>query len=693
MSFGLSAAAVGLIAIGTGVAGGVLASSGTKKQSKIQAKAIAEGGRIDQAARKRAVAKVTEIFGPSLSQFNDSIQGSIDLLGQGRISTGDMLNQAYQNASQITQQGGQDAMNAMLGLPSPSQSTAPQSQPTAPPPQVDTQGQQFNVNQTGQFTPVSGEGGIGFGSENPRSGGILQEFNKFTGRQSPIVRNQQQGGGIAQQPAQDQQPLEGEFIPREYGFDQQSISMPQGTGAGLTGAVDAVTSGAQQGRQDLTAGATGALGSLDTQFGAARNDIGQGRDFALNQIQQAIQSGQGGIDRGIGAIQQGTQSGVNALNEGMSSGIGSIQRGVDSGVNAIQGGVNRGIGLLNPYISAGREAIDPYLSLSGVRGQDAFNSALTNDPAYNLAIEESERSLARRAAVTGGIGSGNTKGRFIRNAQDQAAANIDRSLARIRPIYDSGQQAASQAGQFATQGGAQQANVYSQGAGREADIYNQGYGQQANLYGQGGFQQGQAQMRGGELESGMLSDMGGVGIRSSEQLSSMAQALGMSESQVMQMMGTNLANIDVGAGNAIGGMRETAGINAANIIQGTAGQQTGQQLGLAQQLAGLDQNTLNNIVNSIQSGAGTNLQSQHQLMTLLANLETGAGTSAQQTAINMGQAQALGVTNPIGNAMNAVSGFAASGAFNPQQSPYKQTDTSNLNLNLSAMPTLPAVNF
>lgn len=690
---------VAWVGAGIGAIGMYSSHKAQKDQARIQADAIAAGGAIDQAARNKAISQVLEIFGPSLVNFNESMQGSIDLMEQGRISTGDLLTQSAQNVSQITQQGGQNALNAMLGLPSPETvSTAQQPQKQTPSTAADNtfdrpdqQPSQPDLRSTQQIQTMSRPSGPKMnvqpdGSVRPganqmvapqQQAGIGPSFNvQPDGTVRPGVQQGIQQQAISPQSTEDAMPyttnpkhvidpdipgyginygdhsmgpavpedvnqanmlnnainsatpLEGELVPRDYNFNQQGIVMPQDTGAGLIGAVDAVQQGADLGRFDLAQGSRGALESLNTQTGIARDDIGQGRDFALNRIQE----------------------GISAARAGVSSGVGSINRGTAKGVSAINQGVDRATGYLNPYMAAGEEALNPYLALSGVRGQEAFDAARMNDPAYNLALQESERALGRNAAVTGGVGSGNTKGRFQLNAQQQAAADIDRQLGRFRSITDAGQQAAGTAGGFATQGGIASGDLHSRG----------------------GIAAGGLQARGGEFEASQLNRMGDVGIQSSQQLSQLAQQLGMSEAQVLQQLGGNLANIDVSTGNTIGGMRESAGINAANIIQNTSNQQAGIDAGLAQQLAGLDQNTLNNIVNSMQSGAGTNLSSQQQLATLLANMGIGAGTSGQQTAINLGQANASGVTNPIGNAINTGIGLYASGAFNQNSAnPYQ----------------------
>ena len=696
-----SMAAVAGVSIGSSL----LASNATKKQAKIQADAIREGGAIDQAARNRAISQVLGIFGPSLVQFNESMQSSIDLLSQGRISTGDLLTQSANNVSEITRKGGQSALNALLGLPSPENVTTPQQANSSMPqgngnqPQV---GQPSStVSPTGigtnpQAQPqmnIQPDGSIRLGNDQmqmipggtqqqgtAQQQGGTQRIGEQLLNQQPFGAYQNMGPFLSEDPranfpanydpsagwqSQEQiqdkalnaaisstTPLEGEFIPRDYGFNQQILGMPQGTNAGLIGAEQAVQSGADLGRQDLASGAAGALESLGTQTGIARDDIGQGRNFALSKIQQSIQAGRNGINQGVNSINQGAQQGVNAINQG----------------------IGQATGYLQPYMAAGQEALNPLMALSGVRGQEAFDAALINDPAYNYALKNSETALSRNAGVTGGIGSGNTKDRFQRNAQDYGASNIDNQLNRFRSITDAGQRAAGTAGGFATQGGIASGGILNQ-AGANA---------------------GNLQARGGELEASQLNRMGDVGIQSSQQLAQLAQQLGMSESQLLQSLGGNLANIDVNTGQQIGGMREAAGINASNILQNTANQQGGIDSGLAQQLAGLDQETLNNIINSMQGGAGTNLQSNQQLATLLANLGIGAGSSAQQTAIGIGQAQAGGVTNPIGNALNTGIGLYTGGAFN-QPSPYAPPPATSYapsptraystgNLNLSQQP-------
>lgn len=675
------AISTGAAILGGAVVSGVLGSNAAKKQAKTQAKAIENASAIDSEVRANAINQVVSLYGPALVDFNKSIQGSVDLMAQGKISTGQLLEQSANNTSNIIQQGGQAALNAMLGLPSPQPTQQPQGFPQDERVTGGYKPAQNNIDDVpvenlSDIQSLATDGGLGnqelttidpqYQNQGPQPANDntseYQDFNpsdysheltaegnriRYAWQQSAYDQAVQDNA-INNTSNQDQQvvePIGGQITSNLYDnqdqvidpvnqgaptYNQQGLTVPQDANIGMLGAEQAILGGANQGRSDMLTGAAGALNSLGTQTGIARNDLLQGQDFALNKISEAIDAGKAGYAQGVKSINQATQSGVGAIG----------------------GGVSQAVGFLNPYMQAGKQALNPLMDLSGVNGQAAFDAARMNDPAYNLAIKESERALGRNAAVTGGIGSGNTMGRFQLNAQEQAAADIDRQLSRFRAITDAGQSAASQAGSFTTQGGIASGNLLSQG----------------------GIAAGNLQSQSGQLESDLLTRAGDVGINTGQNLSMLAQQLGMSEADVLQNLGGNLSNISTNAGQQIGGLRETAGINAANMIQGTANQQAGIQSGLGEQLANLDQATLTNVINAIQSGAGTNLNANQQLATTLANLGIGAGSSAADYQVALGQAQASGVTNPIGNAINTGLGLYALGAF-------KNNNSSNNNYN------------
>ncbi|MCP4395565.1 MAG: hypothetical protein GY804_15055 [Alphaproteobacteria bacterium] len=80
-------------------------------------------------------------------------------------------------------------------------------------------------------------------------------------------------------------------------------------------------------------------------------------------------------------------------------------------------------------------------------------------------------------------------------------------------------------------------------------------------------------------------------------------------------------------------------------------------------MAGIDQQAAANIANlSAQQGQQTS-GLRTDLATILANLATGSGSQQSNLALQMGNAQAGGVTNPWGNTASSLSGLIAS---NPQ---------------------------
>ncbi|NRA43002.1 MAG: hypothetical protein HRU21_11950 [Pseudomonadales bacterium] len=652
--------------VGLKLFGDYQANKQQKKQAKAAAAATERAGNLDSVARQKAIGVINETYPSAIATFNDTMRNTLDMFQQAQISSSELLTNSAENVERMISQGGQNALHAMLGLPAPAQNqpvdqqgnteaqsrelggikpAMPESQASQMPQtfaQTDGTfrmgGQQQMINQPDQVS----QGQVA--QEPVRSMG-MDDFTpqKFMGRdpgsdenmmriRDAQERNQAQQAQQAS-PVQAQQVMEGEFIPREApNLQQQNITMPTGTNAGFMGAEQSVVSAGDQARTDMMAGAEGALSAMGTRFGGARGDIEEGRNFSLGQHQKGIDAG---------------------------------QAGTRTGVQSVEAGVNRAIGYQQPYMSAGKEALNPYMALTGTRGQQAFDDALINDPAYNLALMESERSLGRNAAVTGGMGSGNTKGRFQLNAQQQAAADVDRQLNRYRGAVNMGQNAANQAGGYSAQGGAIT---------------------------------GQMQQQGGRDTSNMMSRMGDVGTMSASQLSELAKTQGLSEAQILQQLGGNLSNIGMDTGRTVGGMRETAGINAANILQGTTGQQVSNEQNLTNNLYGLDQGTVANMGNTMQSAAGTTLQSELNQANSVANMNIGAGTSAANTAMGMGQAEMMGITNPWGNMANTVSGALSStmgmgtptpyGASSP--SPY--ASSAPMNLNYSQMPAMPSYN-
>lgn len=642
-----------------------LASSAQKKAATTEAELI-----ID--ARERNDERYEQIRQDAMSLFDDAMASTFsgmqegrNLLLSGQASTQDILNQAYSGAANTIQTYGQQSINAMLGITGqqptiqniqaaeqqlpPEQQTQPLTQ-VGPPPggQPLTQvgpapGAAAPTGaQTALYTQPDGtvRSGQQQGFDYPAQTGVTGPQRDFTGGEqlfgdvNPIYNLPESvtqynvdplpETGLLSQP----QALEGEFIPSGYNLPQTALNLPQGQ-YGLAGAEQALTSGAEQARQDLAFGTSRGISALGRELGFAGDEIRRGRDFGLGEIRGAVQTGRGDI---TGAAQQGAQTAL--------------------------AGAQRGVSFLDPYMSAGREALDPYLALSGARGQEAFDQAILNDPAYQLALERSEQSIGRQSALTGGIGGGNVMAELQRNAQMQAAADIDRQLGRYQGITQAGQAAAGTAGGFTTQAGLAAGGMQTQ-AGRDLSALG---------------------MQGGTA-------LAGIGQQSSAQIAELARTMGISELQAMQMLGQNLGNVGMQAQQQIGDYRFGTGTNIANTLGQQGITQGGLQTGLGGALAGLDQQTIANLVNQAEQLGGGQAGLQTALANLLAN--AGVNQASQQTGLGtqLAGATASGVTNPLGNALSTITGLAASNpsAFgfgsnvSPGQTPPIVPETMNLN--------------
>lgn len=680
MPWGYAIAAVG------GLVAADMQSDAQKDAAKKQADAIEKSSGISQASVNASIMSMLNIAGPALADHFKINQNSIDLFNQGRISSGNLIASGVQNAMNTLSQGGQASINALLGLPADAPPTAnsPDVDPTTSGPITSVAQPLPQQPQPGQVTttvptPDGGQqqvtlptnpganfttpGDVEWGTplvqprpqrigkptqkdiDRPVMGGepaALPVRNSDVGPQYAQTQQENkylnaafEGGGIGERGVRGSGQVGGGTLTGTGGipivgadtlgggvfdaqFGERALNIPQavipqapaGTTAGLAGAEQALTGGLGQARTDLGIGAGLGLQQLNKGFGQARQDIGQGRDFALNQIQRAMsQAGQG--------YEKAAQTALS--------------------------GAQQGVGFMSPYMEAGTEALDPYLALSGVRGQEAFDAARLNDPAYQLALKSSEQALGRQAALTGTLGSGNIMSQLQENAQMQAAADIDRQLGRLRAITSAGQQAAGTAGGFATQGGIAAGGIQAQGAGQQADL-----GRMAAQF---------------EMQTG-------------QNLGQLASQLGISEAQLLTQLGQNLSGAELQTGAQRAGLREQAGINLANLIQQQTGQQAGMQTGLATDLSNLDQQTLANIINTMQQAAGTQLGSRLGLGQTIGNIGIGQGSQQAQYAQQLGAAQAAGVTNPLGNALNTFLGLYASGAFDKPASNNTNTNTN-----------------
>ncbi len=621
----------------------ILSSKAQSKAADKIADQIKAAQELSDQRYNETVANVLDLYSPSFSELSNALNTSVDLFNQGRTNTAQLLQQGTQDINNLIAQGGNAQLSALLGIPQQ---------------QAQAQVQQDAVQAATQAAPQDGKALLGETTLPPRAetgelGGLRQST---AGEQiDPRLLNASQAStqaGINVAPSPDglnlgasqvgmgpqQSTLPGtqaqpqpnvNLNPITFDNTGQAISVPQGANIGVRGAEDAIIGGALQGREDLAGSTASGIASLRNNLRDASNELRTGRDFALNQIGAGIDSSRAGFQQGRRDILGASQG---ALDAGQ------------AGAAAAQAGAGQAVGFLSPYMQTGARVQGNLRALSGTEGQEAFDQALINDPAYRYAVEQQERALSRGSALTGSIGSGNVAAELQRQREGLAQSNVQNQFNRLFNLSEAGRGAASTAGGFTTQAGIASGNILNQAGQNAAGLRSQA---------------GQLAAQQGVNEAGLRQAAGGVGLQSSQGLSQIAQQLGISENQAAQMLGVNLSNIATNTGQQVGGLRNIAGQQAANIIGQTTGAQAQNQAGALSNLANLDQQTLNNIVSAIQNNAQNQTGVRSNLASILANLSTGNTSQQVDLLQNLGGAQASGVTNPVGNTLDQLIGLLA----------------------------------
>ena len=417
-------------------------------------------------------------------------------------------------------------------------------------------------------------------------------------------------------------------IDGEAAFARQQQAQPQQQ-FGLSGAEQALRSGAQAGVSALGEGQTQALGTL--QFGnqLAQDQLGAGRNLLL-----------GGAQAGVGQIQQGLGGALGQLNQGqqaLGGGFGASAQQVDP--NTGQPFFNQAAQGVGQFTGAGLQAQGLQSALSGAQGQQAFNQALMNSPVQQFLREQGEQSVINQATATGGLGGGEVQKELTRFGQGLAGTQLQQQIQNLGALSGQGLQAAGQQGQFLSQAGQQQGQLAGQNAqlGTQASIASannalQAAGQQAQLFGQGAQAFQNTGLQGANLlgqATGQAAGLFGQGAGVSAGLTS--QGAGIQAGS-----GQNVANLLSGAGQNIADARFQTGRDLASQI----GQSTSalsslanqQGSGLADIIGAGGSNLANILSNSGQFDAGQ----QSQLAQLLANISTGQGTQLANIAQNQG---------------------------------------------------------
>ncbi len=402
-----------------------------------------------------------------------------------------------------------------------------------------------------------------------------------------------------------------EVQPQQAGSDLGGASAPLEQLTGGFGRQDLPQAAQQATAPQGEYGLAGAERALLESLGAQEGALTQGYGDAFNTVGQGFDQARGDVTGQLGA-------GLGALRAGVATGRGDISSARDAA-----------IGYLDPYESTGQQALQREAALSGALGSEAQAEAFASyneSPGQKYFRDQQERSLLRNSAALGQTGSGNVLTALQEQAQGIASQNYQQDLENLRSLAGRGQQAAT------TQGG------YQQQAGQSL----------ANL----AFQ-------GGAAELGARQQAGST-------LAQLAANRGLTQGQLQQGLGQSLSNIYGQVGGQVSGLRNQAGRDIAGQISAGGQQQANLINQLGGNLANIDQQTAANIANlAAQQGQSTS-GLRTGLAALLANLATGQGSQQASLATQLGGAQAAGVTNPIGNAINTGLGLFASnpGMFN-----------------------------
>ncbi len=630
----------GFVAVGVGTAvSGYMGSKSQEKAADKQAEGITQAQAISSKRADEARSSALALFDPAFSDISTSLNQARGDLLSGRVSSQDVLNQAFSQSSNTLQTSNQQAMNAILGTPSQRPQQVAQQSAAAQPRRIG-KAQRAPVQSKANNTPKPVSA-----INSPTKNGVYLGSH-MAGAANNTLRN---NGASSFEMPQGQQyneyrpPIKGPFRAGDPRANNDNYSAGSYTGPQTTGAMvepmtplegelmpsnmnnSSFTNQAPQGQYGLSGAESALRQSMAGQVGA----LNQGAEDALTSVR-------GGFNTARNDVSTGLNEGLSALRQGVDTARGDVTA-------SSQGAIDR----FNPYAQAGQGALEVEAALSGAMGPEAQAEAFANykeSPGQAYAREQQEKALVRNNAALGGLGGGNVRSALQEQAAGIASQNYQQDLNNLRSLAGRGQQAAGSQAGIETQAGQNLANIAMTGGQTELNA-----------------QQGAA-----------------------NQLAQLAAQSGMTEGQIQQLLGQSLSDVYGTAGANLSGLRYGAGQDIASQLRNTGQQLSQLQMGQGTALANIDQQTAANMSNlSAQQGQQTS-GLRTGLASLLANLATGQGTQQANLATQMGNARAAGVTNPWGNAVSSFTGMIAS---NPELisnlrsgGTNNNTDTSNIGI-------------
>lgn len=471
----------------------------------------------------------------------------------------------------------------------------------------------------------------------------------------------------------EMQPLEGEFIPSQMAQGDFDLYAPEGN-YGLAGAENSLRAGMNAQATELMDGGYSAINSANQGYQNARHDIGQGLGYGLDLLGQGTGQARSDISNYLG-------SGLSSLRSGISRGKGDIQGQLNSGISSLRQGISAGRGDINsssqgaidrfnPYVQTGQSALDVEAARSGALGPEAQAQAYADyleSPAQKWQREQQEKALIRNQAATGGSQSGNVLTALQEQASGRASQNFQQDLMNLRSLSERGQQGSASQANIESQAGRDLAQMEMTGGQSELSARNAAGTAMGNLEGMGAQAALNANVSAGNNMSNLAFNAGSAGANmmmdTGRNFADLARNAGMTEAQYQQAMSRDLSSVYGGAATNIANLRSAAGNNIANQINATGSSiaQLENQLGIS--LAGLDQNTVNQIANLAAQQGGATSGLRTDLASLLTNLATGNANTQSGLAVQLGNANAGGVTNTGGNTASALTAMIAQ---NPQ---------------------------
>lgn len=152
----------------------------------------------------------------------------------------------------------------------------------------------------------------------------------------------------------------------------------------------------------------------------------------------------GGVIAGVGAL------GGAAIMSGASSSAANTQAAANSqAIAEQQRQFDQVQKLLAPYVSAGNTGLSGILSLSGLSGTSAQQSAvsqLENSATFQALARQGEQGILQNASATGGLRGGNTQGALAQFRPALLNQQIQQQMSTLNNLASLGQNAAAGTG-------------------------------------------------------------------------------------------------------------------------------------------------------------------------------------------------------------------------------------------------------